>query len=84
MRGVGDGTGPGKGASIRVAGRRRVADGSWYGGAMPANGISLSFSLSRSRSCSCSLGVSVAMLRIVVVAVAPKKMERKEDGWNGA
>lgn len=49
MRGVGDGTGPGKGASIRVAGRRQVADGSWYGGAMPANGLSRSLSLLLSR-----------------------------------
>jgi len=29
-----------------------------------------------------ALGVSVAIL--VVVTVTPKKMERKEDGWNGA
>lgn len=45
---------------------------------MPANGISLALSLLLSRC------VSVAMLRMVVVAVALKKMERKEDGWNGA
>lgn len=85
---VGDGTGPGKGASIRRKGAQG-ADGSWCGGAMPADGLSCSLTLSRLRlslslSFTLYLGVSVAMLRIVVVAVASKKMERKEDGWNSA
>lgn len=79
-----------KGSEYTEEGAQGVG-GSWCGGAMPADGLSLSLSrlrpslpLSLSLTLTLYLGVSVAMLRIVVVAVASKKMERKEDGWNSA
>lgn len=75
-----------KGSEYTEEGAQGV-DGSWCGGAMPADGLSRSHSpasVPLSLSLTLYLGVSVAMLRIVVVAVASKKMERKEDGWNSA
>jgi len=92
-RGAGNGTGPGKGASIRVVGEEGGLSTD-PGMVVPCRRmVSLSLSLSLSLSVSLTHSLTHALALLVCVggnvedgsgAVAPKKMERKEDGWNGA
>lgn len=69
-----------KGSEYTEKGVRGVADGM----VVPCRSLSPSLPLARSLALYLSVSVLAMLARMVVVAVASKKMERKEDGWNGA